>query len=181
LLRRKSLRNPLVNRDAASPDGFSQELGEEIESAVLRGYAVFSETDARAAGAALLNGGPLRIKPSREKGGLGQVVVSNQNELCETLTKCDLAEMAKFGLVLEENLLSVETCSVGFISVGVMSIAYYGTQILTPNNHQSIVYGGSNLSHATSIWRNRRMGIGRLSWIVGLWIGLLSPAEPNRG
>src|SRR4051812_854318 len=53
--------------------------------------------------------------------------------------------MAKFGLVLEENLQSVETCSVGFISIGVMSIAYYGTQTLTPNNNQALVYGGSNL------------------------------------
>jgi hypothetical protein len=53
--------------------------------------------------------------------------------------------MGKFGLVLEENLLSVETCSVGFISIGLMSIAYYGTQTLTPNNHEGIVYGGSNL------------------------------------
>jgi hypothetical protein len=141
----KIITHPLVNGGATSPDAFSRELGEEIKPAVLRGYAVFSQTDARSAGAALLVGGPLRIKPSREKGGLGQIVVTNQDELCEQLAQCDLAEMAKFGLVLEENLLSMETCSVGFVSIGEMSIAYYGTQTLTPNNHQGIMYGGSNL------------------------------------
>ena len=51
----KIITHPLVNVDAASPAAFSQELGEEIKTAVLRGYAVFSETDARNAGAALLN------------------------------------------------------------------------------------------------------------------------------
>jgi hypothetical protein len=141
----KVITHSLFDRDAASPAGFSRAMGDEIESAVLLGFTVFSEADARRAGAELLNEGPLRIKPSREKGGLNQIIVRNEDELCEQLTQCDVTEMAKFGLVLEQNLHSVETCSVGFISVGTMLIAYYGTQTLTPNNHQGIVYGGSNL------------------------------------
>ena len=84
----KVITHPLVSRDAASPDGFSREMGDEIESAVLSGFTVFSEADARTAGVALLKGGPLRIKPSREKGGLGQLIVSNEEELFEQLTRC---------------------------------------------------------------------------------------------
>jgi hypothetical protein len=141
----KAITHSLYGPDAAAPNGFSRELGDEIKSAVLPGYTVFSEADARMAGEALLSKGPLRIKASREKGGVGQVVVRNHDELSEKLTHSDLSELTKFGLVLEENLDSVETCSVGFISLGTMFISYYGTQVLTPNNHHNLVYGGSNL------------------------------------
>jgi hypothetical protein len=141
----KAITHPLCGCGAACPDGFSRELGDDIKSAVLPGFTAFSEGDARNAGAILLSGGPVRIKASRDKGGLGQVVVKNKSELSEQLAQCDLSELANFGLVLEEHLHSVETCSVGFISIGAMSVAYSGTQELTRDNHQNLVYGGSNL------------------------------------
>jgi hypothetical protein len=141
----KVVTHSLCDCDAVAPDGFSRELGAEIKPVVLPGFAAFSAADAHKAGATLLNTGPLRLKPGREKGGLGQIVVRNEYELSEKLRQCDLSEIEKFGLVLEENLESIETFSVGFVSVSTMSIAYYGTQTLTTNNCQKPVYGGSNL------------------------------------
>lgn len=55
------------------------------------------------------------------------------------------AELAKFGLVIEENLVDVKTLSVGFANNALLSICYYGTQTLTPNNEGRDVYGGSEL------------------------------------
>jgi hypothetical protein len=141
----KVITHPLYDRDAKAPDGFSRELGHSIKPAVLSGFTAFSEADALTAGAVLLKQGSIRLKPSREKGGLGQVIIRDEAELRSEIGRCDSTEMSKFGLVLEENLNSVETCSVGFISIGAMTAAYFGTQTVTSNNHGGVAYGGSEL------------------------------------
>jgi hypothetical protein len=145
LVATKVVTHSLYHPDAAAPDAFSREFGDDIKSVVLPGFTAFSDADARIAGVALLESGPVRIKPSRAKGGLGQMVARSEVDLVEKLNECDRSEMEEFGLVLEQDLRSIETCSVGFATIGAMSIAYYGVQTLTESNHHEVVYGGSRI------------------------------------
>jgi hypothetical protein len=141
----KAITHALAEQASVVPEGWSAVLGARIQDSTLRGFTAFSERDIVGAAADLLRAGPIRIKPVRAKGGRGQSVVSNTAELRTALDKMDFSELAKFGLVLEENLDNVKTYSVGFVSCGDLSFCYHGTQTLTPNNEGRQVYGGSNL------------------------------------
>jgi Protein of unknown function (DUF3182) len=116
-----------------------------VRAAVLAGYTAFRPKDAREAGARLLRRGAVRIKPVRETGGRGQVVVSNAAALEAALGGLDAAELPRHGLVLEENLDHVVTHSVGQVRVAGLVASYYGTQALTADNMGAEVYGGSDL------------------------------------
>jgi hypothetical protein len=141
----KAITHPLPHDAADRPEGWSTALGDRIEGDTLHGYSAFSIQDAYRAAIALLRDGSVRIKPVRTKGGRGQVVVTDEAALRRALEILDPAELAKFGLVIEENLDDVKTLSVGFANNALLSISYYGTQTLTPNNEGRLVYGGSEL------------------------------------
>ena len=141
----KAITHPLVEPAACAPPGWSCEFGRRVHEAVLSGFSVFTREDARRAGARLLEHGPVRIKPVRATGGRGQVVVSGVAELEAALHATDAAELSRYGLVLEENLIDVTTYSVGQVRVAELVATYYGTQRLTPDNSGADVYGGSEL------------------------------------
>jgi hypothetical protein len=141
----KAITHPLVEPDAAAPEGWSPELGHRVEEAVLRGYSVFTPSDARLAGRRLLARGPVRLKPVRATGGRGQTVVADADALEAALEPLDAAELARWGLVLEEDLTEVATHSVGQVRVAELVVSYHGTQRLTPDNAGVLVYGGSDL------------------------------------
>jgi hypothetical protein len=81
----------------------------------------------------------------RACGGRGQQVVSQPAELAAALEAIAPDELANDGVVLEENLAEVTTCSVGQVRVAGHVASYYGTQRLTPDNDGLPVYGGSQL------------------------------------
>ncbi|WP_037460183.1 DUF3182 family protein [Skermanella stibiiresistens] len=141
----KAITHPLVDPAAAAPAGWSHAFASRIADAVLAGFTVFSEADAHIAFAKLLAEGPVRIKPVHEKGGQGQSVARTEAELTEALAVIDRDELAACGLVLEENLAEVETHSVGQVRVADLTVSYFGTQRLTPNNRGVQVYGGTEL------------------------------------
>jgi hypothetical protein len=72
-------------------------------------------------------------------------VVEDATALKHALAAMDEAELARDGLVLEENLLDVSTFSVGQVVVADLTISYCGTQRLTRDNAGANVYGGSDL------------------------------------
>ena len=141
----KAITHPLVDPGAAAPLGWSSSLAKRLEGAVLSGFSAFSLDDARRAGVRLLKRGAARLKPVRETGGLGQVVVGDVAALERTLAALDPAEVARDGVVLEENLSEVTTFSVGQVRVADLVATYYGTQRLTPDHSGAAVYGGSDL------------------------------------
>jgi hypothetical protein len=112
---------------------------------VLEGYSVFTAEHASSAGKQLLENGPVRLKPVHATAGRGQKVIQNLSELAEALTTMAPAEWADAGLVLEENLTSVTTYSVGQVRVADLTATYYGSQRLTNDNAGDEVYGGSDL------------------------------------
>ncbi|HEV8691428.1 MAG TPA: DUF3182 family protein, partial [Ideonella sp.] len=141
----KVITHPLARPDAAAPPGWSAAFAQDVQHAVLPGYSVFSPADALEAGQRLLAEGPVRVKRADGVGGLGQWVVTDAQELAEGIAAIEVDELVRHGLVLERNLASLETYSVGQAQVGWMVASYHGTQRLTRNHRGDEVYGGSDL------------------------------------
>ncbi len=142
----KAISHPLFELPARIPPGWAERFAEQTAKAVLHGYTVFDLADARRAGEAMLENGPLRLKPVRGKAGRGQQVIGNPQELAEALAGQDAEETGTWGLVLEENLEQPETFSVGQVQVAGLVVSYYGTQHQTRDNYGGLVYGGSDLT-----------------------------------
>ena len=141
----KVITHPLVDPRAPSPAGWAHGFQNRVRGAVLTGFAVFTREDALAAAQPLLARGPLRLKPACATGGRGQFVIVDDDGLDAALRSIDAAELARDGLVLEENLVDVTTHSVGQVRVAELVASYHGTQRLTSDNHGEQVYGGSDL------------------------------------
>ncbi len=141
----KAVTHPLVEPDAPAPGGWSHGFARRVRDSVLPGFTAFTPGDARNAGSRLLELGPVRIKPARGSGWRGQSVVAGPAELEGVLTAIDPAELMHHGLVLEQNLASVTTYSVGQMRVGGVLATYCGTQCATTDNTGAAVYGGSDL------------------------------------
>jgi len=141
----KLITHPLVRAGAAAPAGWSRAHGAALRGAVLPGRSVFSAADARRAADELLALGPVRLKDPAGVGGAGQWVVNDRAELEQHLERLGPQALGN-GLVLEQNLNRVTTCSVGQVRVGPWLASYYGTQRLTRNGRGHEVYGGSTLT-----------------------------------
>ena len=141
----KTITHPLVSRDAFAPQGWSYEFARRVAPAVLFGFSAFSLADLRRAGAVVLERGRARVKPARGIGGRGQTVVTSAADLDAVLDTMDLAELARYGTVIEQNFDKIETYSVGQTHVADLLATYVGRQRLTKDNRGADVYGGSDL------------------------------------
>jgi hypothetical protein len=142
----KAITHPLVAPGAVAPEGWSHEFSSRVGDAVLPGYTAFTREDARRAGLALLQRGPVRVKRVRETGGRGQTVVADAAALQACLAEMGDDLLAQDGVVVEQNLAKVKTLSVGQVVVAGLLATYYGFQRLTHNNAGQEVYGGSDLT-----------------------------------
>lgn len=141
----KSITHPLFSPQALAPAGWTSGFAHAVSRVVLHGYSAFSLADARAATANLLNSERARLKPALGIGGTGQTVIEHIDDLDAALAAIDPDELARYGVVIEQDLEDVETYSVGCAQVAGIPIAYYGTQSLTSNHCGQKVYGGSSL------------------------------------
>ena len=144
----KSITHPVFSERAHVPRGWSREFDRLVRNAVLPGFSAFASEDALAAGERLLARGPIRVKPSLAVGGRGQTIVRDSGTLAAALAGLDPADLARCGVVLEQNLEDVTTYSVGQVLVHDLVATYVGTQKLTPNGRGDEVYGGSDLTVA---------------------------------
>ncbi len=140
----KSITHSLVDPAAAAPAAWSHALGARLRGATLNGYSVFTGADARRAGERLLVRGAARTKPALASAGRDQTVVTDRAELDRVLDAMGEDAIAH-GLVIEENLIDVETYSVGQIRVAGHVASYFGVQRMTADNFGEPVYGGSDL------------------------------------
>lgn len=138
----KLVSHPLWKPGAAAPAGWITVPG--IETCTLPGHAVFSRTDAREAGLALLAGGDIRLKCPYARGGNGQQVVRDPRGLEEWLAATD-DDAIGAGLVIERDLARSTTCSIGCSELRGHRIAYHGRQRLVADRRGALVYGGSRL------------------------------------
>lgn len=144
----KGIAHGLVDNKAARPAEWSFDMARLMGDAALPGYTAFNHADAARAGRLLLARGPVRIKDVCGKAGLGQVVVRDTDELDAALAQEDADELARCGIVLEENLSDVLTYSVGMVELAGKTISYWGSQNLTTDHQGREVYGGSDLTVA---------------------------------
>lgn len=141
----KAITHGLANKNACAPPGWSSDLSHMIREQVLPGFTAFSTKDAHTGGAELLKLGKIRLKKTSGIGGLGQWVISSEEELVKLLKDIDPDELQRDGIALEANLSDVVTCSVGQTFVDDLVTSYTGTQRLTMDHHGQEVYGGSRL------------------------------------
>ncbi|RQR96311.1 DUF3182 family protein [Burkholderia sp. Bp8994] len=141
----KLIAHALPDDAQASPPGWSRVFGEHIGSLVLPGYAAFSRVDACNAARILWQEGGVRIKRPYGVGGAGQSVVADMDELEAELDALGDAALRAEGIVVERQLDSIETLSVGQVTLDDLVASYYGVQHLTVNNHGHHVYGGTDL------------------------------------
>ncbi|MGV2465375.1 UNVERIFIED_CONTAM: DUF3182 family protein, partial [Pseudomonas aeruginosa] len=119
-------------------------FAEKVRDVVLNGVSVFSLADAHRAGARMLAEGPVRAKLAEACGGLGQYVAHDLDELDAWLGGLEERQLAQ-GLVLEANLESIVTHSVGQLRVNGFLLSYHGHQHQTRNARGELVYAGSDL------------------------------------
>lgn len=141
----KAISHPLHSSATNRPKGWTDRFHTIAADAVLPGYTAFGIQDALTAGAAMLRDGPIRLKPVLARAGKGQSVITSLTELKGCMDQIDESELAIWGLVLEENLTDVITYSVGQVRLCGVVASYCGTQRLTRDNNDQLVYGGSDL------------------------------------
>ena len=132
--------------DSVAPEGWTDAFAQRVSDAVLPGFSAFSFDDARRAGRLLLAQGAVRVKAAGDSGGSGQVVVHDDGELDAALVALGNAT-EQHGLVLERDLATARTYSIGLLQLGPhLRACYFGTQCNTPNRHGHEVYGGSEIT-----------------------------------
>lgn len=141
----KTITHPLPAAHSRAPAGWCAGFARAVHDAVLPGFSAFAPDDVRAAGMRLLAGGAVRLKKASGMGGLGQSVAADREALEAYVQSIDVDELARDGVVVEQNLENVVTYSVGQVHVGKTLASYFGTQQLTANNNGDEVYGGSKL------------------------------------
>jgi hypothetical protein len=141
----KTITHPLLDVASNAPAGWCAEFPRRVAHVVLDGFSVFAKEDVLLAGRKLLESGPVRVKKATGIAGRGQFTANNAAELARALDAMDATELARFGAVVEQNLVDVTTYSVGQMRVADVVCAYYGTQHMTTNNHGAEIYGGSEL------------------------------------
>src|SRR5262249_45930357 len=96
--------------------------------------------------------GPVRLKRALACGSRGQILIATADELDAFLEAFPSDELTAAGLVLESNLYTSVTLSVGQIAIGDAMISYHGVQRLTKDNEGRAVYGGSDLVCVRGGW-----------------------------
>ena len=139
----KSITHPLVDDRSHAPAGWCAEFPRRVADVVLDGFSAFSRSDAMRAGLKCLDRGPVRVKPATGIAGLGQHRADCVTTLAEALDTIDPDAMARYGVVVEQDLVDVTTYSVGQIRVTGVVASYHGVQHVTTNHHGREVYGGS--------------------------------------
>jgi len=142
----KVISHPLVSEAAVHPVGWTHCMAQRLQGLVLQGYSAFSHDDAMQAARTLLAADkPVRLKRASARGGQGQWQARDLQAFGRALESISAAELAEWGVVIEENLEQTRTWSVGQVTVGGRSISYHGTQRTTRDNKGCDVYGGSDL------------------------------------
>ena len=155
----KAITHPLVSDQAARPEGWVDAFAQRVRDIVLPGYSAFNARDARIAVERMLEQDPARLKRPLGSEGKGQAVITTIDQFDGLMKDLSTDDVETYGVVIEADLRSVKTRSVGQILIDDLTMSYHGTQRLTTDNKGRTVYGGSDLTCARGGWD----ALGRLS------------------
>jgi hypothetical protein len=142
----KVITHGLFKTGSPAPPGWSQAMAGQLGDSVLPGWSVFDPAQVEAAGLDLLGrGGRIRLKCAQDRGGNGQYLVADRQQLREVAACLDPTGIGEHGLVLEQNLEDALTLSIGQIQVGRHRLSYLGEQHQVTDRSGVEVYAGSRL------------------------------------
>lgn len=140
----KAIVHPLIERPTLTPRGWNDAFSSRVKPLVLDGHSVFCHNDAVRCASARLQRGPQRLKPAASRGGQGQRVVADTDQLAEALACYEEGDYHE-GLVIEDDLDEPQTHSVGQVMINGVMLSYHGIQQHNRNPRGELVYGGSDL------------------------------------
>ena len=140
----KSIVHPLIERPTLTPPGWNEAFAKRVQPLVLDGHSAFCHNDALRCASARLQRGPQRLKPAASRGGQGQRVVADTDQLAEALA-CYEERDYHAGLVIEDDLDEAQTHSVGQVMINGVLLSYHGVQQRNRSPRGELVYGGSDL------------------------------------
>ncbi|MDN6860433.1 DUF3182 family protein, partial [Pseudomonas sp. CAN2814] len=140
----KAIVHPLIERPTLTPRGWSEAFATRVRPLVLDGHSVFCHHDALRGASARLHRGPQRLKPAASRGGQGQQVVADADQLAQALARYEEQDYLH-GLVIEDDLDDPQTHSVGQVMINGVLLSYHGVQQRNRNPRGELVYGGSDL------------------------------------
>lgn len=140
----KAIVHPLFERPTLTPRGWSEAFATRVKPLVLDGHSVFCHNDAVRCASARLQRGPQRLKPASSRGGQGQQVVEDIDQLADALACYEESDYLE-GLVIEDDLRDARTHSVGQVMINGVLLSYHGVQQHNRNPRGELVYGGSDL------------------------------------
>lgn len=142
----KAILHPLVGSDSEKPAYYSRKFSDEARPFVLPGYTVFSSADALKAYTLLRREGlQVRLKDPSAEGGNGQRTVDSLEGMQRILTGISPKEIKEDGLVLEHNILTPDTLSIGQIYMDGSYFSYFGHQHTVLLDGEP-TYGGTTLT-----------------------------------
>ena len=125
----------------------SSKFADLVSGAVLPGFSVFSTADAHRAFRQLqAEGYVVRGKDPTRDGSGGQWVIKDEAHLDSIMGSLPEEQILNHGLVLESNLETLETLSVGQIYLNGKFYSYYGNQESTTSPKGNQTYGGTTLT-----------------------------------
>ncbi len=140
----KAIVHPLIERPTLTPRGWNDAFATRVKPLVLDGHSVFCHNDAVRCASARLQRGPQRLKPAASRGGQGQQVVADTDQLAEALARYEETDYQQ-GMVIEDDLDDAQTHSVGQVMINGVLLSYHGVQQHNRNGRGELVYGGSDL------------------------------------
>lgn len=140
----KAIVHPRISADAAAPAGWSDAFAEQVRPVVLEGFTAFDRESLAVAARRLLQTGPVRLKEALGSGGRSQYVVADHAALREQLDRLD-ADTLRRGVLVEPQLQSCSTLSVGQVHLAGVRMSYCGIQHNLTLPCGTSAYAGSEL------------------------------------
>jgi hypothetical protein len=125
----------------------SSKFADLVSGAVLPGFSVFSTADAHKALRRLqAEGYTVRGKDPTRDGSGGQWAIKDEAHLSSIMASLPQKQILDHGFVLESNLETLETLSIGQIYFNGKFYSYYGNQESTTSPKGNQTYGGTTLT-----------------------------------
>lgn len=125
---------------------YSYTVADALRDATLPGYTAFTYQDVETAIELLLRQGYLaRIKDADQSDADGQYIVEHPGQFKSLHTQFPITKVAQSGVVVEANIDSPTTLSIGTVYIAGRYYSYYGTQQNVIHDGRK-VYGGTTLT-----------------------------------
>ena len=141
----KAVLHALASKSAVSPIWYSRTFAEKIAGSVLPGYTTFTREDTILAYKRMkADGLNARFKDPSNTGGLGQHLISHDNELHQLISQHG-DKLSNDGIVIEADLKDHQTVTIGVTDLEGEKYSWYGRPYDVMHNDM-VRFGGNELT-----------------------------------